>query len=160
MRYYSAVSASEVEFVNTLEAFLRQVACSKADSDLRSMVELDLSISQFRCLITLRQHETALPINELADLLDLTLATAGRNVDRLVAHGLVERREYPQDRRVRLVSLSEAGRKIMTEIDVTRHNALLAFARSLDPSDRDRLFAALAPIVEPSAPNRMEEQLS
>lgn len=152
--------ASEDEFVRSLEAFFRQVACSKADSDLRSMVELDLSISQFRCLITLGQHDTALPINELADLLDLTLATAGRNVDRLVAHGLVERREDPHDRRVRLVSLSEAGRTIMTEIDVHRRNALVGFARSLDPSDRDRLFAALAPIVEPSAPTRLEEQLS
>jgi DNA-binding MarR family transcriptional regulator len=154
------VSASEIEFVRSLEAFFRQVACSKADSDLRSMVELELSISQFRCLITLGQHDTPLPINELADLLDLTLATAGRNVDRLVAHGLVERREDPHDRRVRLVSLSEAGRTIMTEIDVHRHNALVAFARSLDPSDRDRLFAALAPIVEPTAPHRLEEQLS
>ncbi|TDC49611.1 MarR family transcriptional regulator [Jiangella ureilytica] len=152
--------ASEDELVRSLEAFLRQVACSKADSDLRSMVELDLSISQFRCLITLGQHDTALPINELADLLDLTLATAGRNVDRLLAHGLVERREDPQDRRVRLVSLSEAGRTIMTEIDTHRRNALVGFARSLDPSDRDRLLAALAPIVEPSAPTRLEEQLS
>lgn len=154
------MSASELEFVTALEAFLRQVSCSKADSDLRSMVELDLSISQFRCLILLGQHPEALPINELADRLDLTLATAGRNVDRLVAHGLVERREDPQDRRVRLVSLSVAGRTIMTEIDEARHDAIRAFARSLDPSDRDRLAAALAPIVEPSAPSRLEEQLS
>lgn len=152
--------ASEDEFVRSLEAFFRQVACSKADSDLRSMVELDLSISQFRCLITLGQHNAALPINELAELLDLTLATAGRNVDRLVAHGLVERREDPHDRRVRLVSLSEAGVRIMTEIDAHRRNALMAFARSLDPTDRDRLGAALAPIVESTAPSRLEEHLS
>ncbi|RIQ33655.1 MarR family winged helix-turn-helix transcriptional regulator [Jiangella rhizosphaerae] len=152
--------ASESEFVRALEAFLRQLSCTKADSDLRSMVELDLSISQFRCLILLGQHTEALPINELADRLDLTLATAGRNVDRLVAHGLVERREDPHDRRVRLVSLSETGRTIMTEIDVHRRNALVTFAHSLDPADRDRLFAALAPIVEPSAPSRLEEQLS
>src|SRR3990170_4584157 len=124
------------------------------------MVELDLSISQFRCLILLGRHTEALPINELADRLDLTLATAGRNVDRLLAHGLVERREDPQDRRVRLVSLSDTGRSIMTEIDPPRRNALVAFAQSLDPADRDRLTAALAPIVEPSAPSRLEEQLS
>lgn len=103
--------ASELELVTALEAFLQRLACTKADSDLRSMVELDLSISQFRCLILLGQHAEALPINELADRLDLTLATAGRNVDRLVAHGLVERREDPQDRRVRLVSLSDTGRR-------------------------------------------------
>ncbi|SDS82077.1 MarR family winged helix-turn-helix transcriptional regulator [Jiangella sp. DSM 45060] len=152
--------ASELELATALEAFLQRLACTKADSDLRSMVELDLSISQFRCLILLGQHAGALPINELADRLDLTLATAGRNVDRLVAHGLVERREDPQDRRVRLVSLSGAGQAIMTEIDDARHNAVRAFARSLDPADRDRLAAALAPIVEPSAPSRLEEQLS
>lgn len=152
--------ASELELVTALEAFVRRLSCTKADSDLRSMVELDLSISQFRCLILLGRHTEALPINELADRLDLTLATAGRNVDRLVAHGLVERREDPQDRRVRLVSLSGAGRAIMTEIDEARHNAVRAFARSLDAADRDRLAAALAPIVEPSAESRLEEQLS
>ncbi|TDD71617.1 MarR family transcriptional regulator [Jiangella aurantiaca] len=154
------MSASESDFVRALEAFLRQLSCTKADSDLRSMIELDLSISQFRCLILLSRHTEALPINELADRLDLTLATAGRNVDRLVAHNLVERREDPHDRRVRLVSLSDTGRTIMTEIDEARHNAIRAFARSLDPADRDRLTAALAPIVEPSAPSRLEEQLS
>ncbi|PZF85204.1 MarR family transcriptional regulator [Jiangella anatolica] len=124
------------------------------------MLELDLSISQFRCLIALRQHGEPLPINELADRLGLTLATAGRNVDRLLAHGLVERREDPTDRRVRLVSLSEQGVAVMTDIDTTRHHTLRAFARSLDAADRDRLTAALAPIVEPSAPSRLEEQLS
>lgn len=153
--------ASESDLVRALEAFLRQLSCTKTDSDLRSMVEHDLSISQFRCLILLGRHaDDALPINELADRLDLTLATAGRNVDRLVAHGLVERREDPDDRRVRLVSLSDTGRTIMTEIDEARHTAVRAFARSLDPTDRDRLAAALAPIVEPSASSRMEEQLS
>ncbi len=154
------MSASELELIRALEALLHQLSCTKADSDLRSMVELDLSISQFRCLILLGRHTEALPINELADRLDLTLATAGRNVDRLLVHGLVERREDPQDRRVRLVSLSDAGRTIMTEIDAHHRNALVAFAQSLDPADRDRLAAALAPIVEPSAPSRLEEQLS
>jgi DNA-binding MarR family transcriptional regulator len=37
-------------------------------------------------------------------------------VDRLVAHGLVARHEDPRDRRVRRVELTDAGRRLVTDI--------------------------------------------
>ncbi|TDE12224.1 MarR family winged helix-turn-helix transcriptional regulator [Jiangella asiatica] len=151
--------SAEGEFAASLEAFLRQIGCARAESDLNSMVALDLSISQLRCLMALSRHTEPIPINELADELDLTLATAGRNVDRLVAHGLVVRREDPHDRRVRRVSLSEAGRDVIVDIDAARQSALRAYARSLHPVDRERLQAALAPIVN-ATPSQLEDHHS
>ncbi|WP_051425998.1 MarR family winged helix-turn-helix transcriptional regulator [Jiangella gansuensis] len=152
--------SAEAEFVASLEEFLRQIGCARAESDLNSMVELDLSISQLRCLVVLARHAEPIPINEIADAVDLTLATAGRNVDRLVTHGLVARREDPSDRRIRRVSLSDRGRDVIADVDAARRSALLAFARSLNPSDRERLHAALGPIVSTATPSHLEEQHS
>jgi len=140
--------AKDVELADLLETVLLRVGCSHAESELHSMVELDLSVSQFRCLVALAGVERAIPIHELAELVHLTFATAGRAVDRLVVLDLVIRREHPHDRRVRLVCLSAKGRQVLSGIDEARRRGLLAFVRSLDPADRARLHAALAPIAD------------
>lgn len=54
---------------------------------------------------------------DLAQHLGVTLGTVTGLVDRLVAHGLVSRQEDPQDRRVRRVSLTPAGRTLIEEIN-------------------------------------------
>jgi DNA-binding MarR family transcriptional regulator len=153
---------AEIELADSLEAVLLRVICSQTESDLNSMVHTDLSLSQLRCLVALAWAGRAMPITGLADRLGLTLATAGRAVDRLVAHHLVIRREDPDDRRIRRVSLSAKGRQVVSGIDDDRRKSLLTFVHSLTPSDATRLLAALRPIVD-STPNtnptpRLEEQ--
>ncbi|MEU4572724.1 MarR family winged helix-turn-helix transcriptional regulator [Nonomuraea sp. ATR24] len=54
---------------------------------------------------------------DLAHHLGVALATVTGLVDRLVAHGLVSRHEDPHDRRVRRVELTEAGAKLVEEIN-------------------------------------------
>ncbi len=153
-------TVDEVELADSLEAVLQRLVCAKAESDLNALVDADLSISQLRCLVTLAQDGHAMAIHTLADRLGTTVATAGRTVDRLVAQEFVLRREDPDDRRVRQVSLSQRGRQVVSGIDDARRRALLAFVRSLEPADAGRLLAALRPItgtVPPSSRN-LEEQ--
>jgi DNA-binding MarR family transcriptional regulator len=137
----------DIELADLLEALLQRAVCSQAESDLHSMVETDLTMSQFRCLVALGRDGHAIPIHELAERLHLSLPTAGRNIDRLVAQELVNRREDPHDRRVRRVSLSAKGLEVISGIDEAGRNALLAFVRTLPPLDRSRLHAALVPII-------------
>lgn len=147
-------TAEDLELAEALEALLQRVACSQADSDLESMAGRDMSLTQFRCLVTLAAEGEAIPIHQLAEQLHMSLPTAGRTIDRLVAQRLVIRREDPHDRRVRRVRVSAEGRRVVTGIDKARHEALLAFVRSLDPSDSARLQAALRPIVGPTSPQQ------
>lgn len=153
-------TVDEVELADSLAAVLLGVVCSQTESDLNSLVETDLSMSQLRCLVTLAQDGQAMAIHTLAQRLGLTVATAGRAVDRLVAQELVIRREDPQDRRVRQVSLTTKGRQIVSGIDDARHRSLLTFVRSLRPTDAAQLLAALRPIVEQTSnsPHHLEEQ--
>jgi MarR family 2-MHQ and catechol resistance regulon transcriptional repressor len=149
----------DVELADSLEGLFQRIGCSQAESDLHSMVDAELSVLQFRCLLTLAQCGQPIPINELAERLGLTLATAGRNIDRLVAQDLVLRREDPNDRRVRRVSLAPRGIQMVTGLGESHRNGLLSFIRSLAAPDRARLHAALLPIISlTSTPTSLEEQ--
>lgn len=73
---------------------------------------------------------------DLAQDLGVTLGTVTGIVDRLVAHGLVSRHEDPQDRRVRRVELTPAGRALIEEI----HDAgLQQYRLIMDHLDTDTL---------------------
>jgi len=54
--------------------------------------------------------------SELAELLEVEKATAGRVVDKLENFGWLERRQDDADRRVKRVYLTELGRRIHSEI--------------------------------------------
>jgi DNA-binding MarR family transcriptional regulator len=140
-------TVDEVALADSLEAVFQRLACARTESELNSLVDADLSISQLRCLVTLAQEGQALAIHTLAERLGMTVASMGRAVDRLVAQELVTRREAPDDRRVRQVALSAKGRQAVSGIDEARQRSLLTFVRSLDPADASRLLAALRPIV-------------
>ena len=73
------------------------------------LVELRLSISQAKTVFVLAHAGHPMPINEIAEHIRLSVAAAGRNIDKLVRLGLVERREDESDRRVKLVSITKAG---------------------------------------------------
>lgn len=73
---------------------------------------------------------------DLAHHLGVALATVTGLVDRLVAHGLVSRHEDPHDRRVRRVELTEAGTKLIQEINDT---GLQQYRRILDHLDTETL---------------------
>jgi DNA-binding MarR family transcriptional regulator len=118
------------------------------DAGLDSLIELDLTISQARVLMVLAKREEPQQISELADRLGLSLAATGRNVDQLVRTGLADRREDPNDRRVRLVSLSDHGRMIWEQFHIAKRSQARNFVAQLSSDDQTRLLAALAPILD------------
>lgn len=71
--------------------------------------DLDLSFAQ---AMALRQLDRPLPMRELADRLCCDASNVTGIVDRLEARGLVERRVDPDDRRVKHLVLTGAGRAL------------------------------------------------
>ena len=58
--------------------------------------------------------------NELAALVEVEPITVARLVDRLEAHGVVERRADPKDRRIRRLHLTPAAAPALKEIHIYR----------------------------------------
>lgn len=110
---------------------------------------LDLSFSQLRTLFVLAdcQHEQELALNELADLLALSMATAGRAVQALTRAEMVTRREDEQDRRIKRVRLTEHGRVFVAGFVHAHREAVRECVGHLNDRERERLSEALTPIL-------------
>ena len=57
---------------------------------------------------------------DLADVLELQPISLVRLLDRLVEHGLLERRPDPKDRRANRLFLTESGRQLVDDLDSLR----------------------------------------
>ncbi|MBC7631078.1 MAG: MarR family transcriptional regulator [Flavobacterium sp.] len=112
-----------------------------------ALIELDLSFSQARSLFVLAKNGEPMPIHAIAGTLGLSMAAAGRNVDQLVQLELVERRESPDDRRVKLVSLSPGGQKVVAQQFEHKRGSIREFVARLPQAQGDRLHASLSEIL-------------
>ena len=108
---------------------------------------LDLSFSQLRALFVLADCQEELAVNELAERLALSMATAGRAVQALRRAEMVTRREDDQDRRVKRVRLSEHGRAFVAGCVQAHRAAVRECVESLSVDEREGLSQALAPIL-------------
>lgn len=75
--------------------------------------------AQWIVLFRLRQQEGLSQV-DLADVLELQPISLVRLLDRLVEHGLLERRHDPRDRRANQLFLTARGRQLVDELDSLR----------------------------------------
>ena len=77
--------------------------------------------AQWIVLFRLREQEGLSQV-DLADVLELQPISLVRLLDRLVEHGLVERRHDPRDRRANRLFLTGAGRQLANDLDSLRES--------------------------------------
>ena len=75
--------------------------------------------AQWIVLFRLRQQEGLSQV-DLADVLELQPISLVRLLDRLVEHGLLERRPDPKDRRANRLFLTNSGRQLVDDLDSLR----------------------------------------
>jgi MarR family transcriptional regulator for hemolysin len=75
--------------------------------------------AQWIVLYRLRQQEGLSQV-DLADVLELQPISLVRLLDRLVEHGLLERRPDPRDRRANRLFLTNGGRQLVDDLDSLR----------------------------------------
>jgi len=79
------------------------------------LAETGIDDTDFRILEALL-NKGPLPVNTIGPKVFLTPGSISTAVDRLVARGLVNRIESPEDRRIRLVSLTAKGKALISPI--------------------------------------------
>jgi DNA-binding MarR family transcriptional regulator len=75
--------------------------------------------AQWIVLFRLRQQEGLSQV-DLADVMELQPISLVRLLDRLVEHGLLERRHDPKDRRANRLFLTASGRQLVDDLDSLR----------------------------------------
>lgn len=97
----------------------------------------DLTMSQLKVIFLLYAQGPA-HMSRLATALGVSLPTATGIVDRLVERGLVMREEYPSDRRLVMIRLSEHGEGMLLR---TWETFKLGLTDLLEPAERSELDA-------------------
>jgi DNA-binding MarR family transcriptional regulator len=116
---------------------------------LAAVEESGMTLPQLKALITLAGvEEGSSPVKDLAEPLGLSAPAATRIVDALVERGMATRAEDPQDRRVRLIAITAAGRKFVQEFAHRRSEGLEALADRMTPAQRRKLIAAFDALLE------------
>jgi DNA-binding MarR family transcriptional regulator len=131
-------------------AVLRQLLSDGRRRFLAAASGLDLHPAQAGALLQM-EPGTPMPMHELATMLACDNSNVTGIVDRLEARGLVARRPYAQDRRVKHVVLTAAGADLRDR--VRAHMAELPDAiRRLSIADQRLLRDVLRRAVAPGAP--------
>ena len=105
-------------------------------------VEEGVTLTQFRTLVVLQSHGPS-RLNRLAERLGVTASTALRMVDRLIAAGLVDRRENEQDRREVVIELTADGRSMVDRVTASRKAAIEKIVLAMPTTRRRELVRAL-----------------
>lgn len=145
----SAEAASSPRAVAEQLAALLRILLNDPRSSHYAVVERHgLSITQVRTLSMLAAGGEPLPAGTLAERLGLSAPAMSRSLDALVRYGLAHRRESDEDRRVRLISLSEEGAALTAELSALKTADIERIVAELEPEQRLRLGEALDEILD------------
>ncbi len=130
---------------------LLAVARLAMDASVRAADDLGgVSPVQLRALTALRKagpHNLA----QLAEEMGVTVSTASRLVDRLVAVDWVQRAQAPHNRREISLTLTAQGRALLRKFDDQRAQRLQACLALLAPERQDVVVAALQELADAAA---------
>src|SRR4029077_8161468 len=103
--------------------------------------------AQWIVLFRLRDQEGLSQV-DLADVLELQPISLVRLLDRLVEHGLLERRHDPKDRRANRLFLTATGRQLVDDLDSLRDAIAIDVLRDVPDEAVEKSLAALRDIKE------------
>ena len=109
--------------------------------------EVGVTPVQFALLFA-ASREAGLDQRTLAGRIGLDTSTIGAVVDRLESRELIVRKVSPDDKRVRLLSVTPAGKKLLDAVMPAMLRAQERMLAPLPPADRVKFMAMVKRIVE------------
>jgi DNA-binding MarR family transcriptional regulator len=137
-----AISPNECarEILEAIPLTMRAIRAQMRGNPANLLV--NLSEAQFRTLMFLQRHEGA-SLSEVAAHLGLTLPSMSKQMDSLVARGVVARRTDPNDRRRVILTLTVQGRGTLASVREVAQAHLAEMLAVLTPSRRATIVEAM-----------------
>jgi DNA-binding MarR family transcriptional regulator len=108
---------------------------------------IGLSMPQFGILMQLHYRGNC-GISDISDRFDITNAAASQLVDKLVQSGLIQREEDPNDRRAKLLNLTNKGKELIRQGIEERYRWVNQLAEKLTAEERAKVSDALNIMTE------------
>ncbi len=138
-------------FMNWIELFMHR--------SMRSLVryarQRGLSMSQMATLFQISRGGQ-MAVSDIGGDLGVSNAAASQLLDRLVQQGLVLRSENPQDRREKMLVLTDEGRQVLLETAHTRQAWLELLVDTLTPEEKAKIVEALEILTDHT--NRLPDE--
>lgn len=134
--------AVEDTFLTALREWMEASMHRSFHAFIRHNRESDLSLSQVNALFRLYHHGGS-SVNDLANHLGITMAAVSQLLDPLIEKGLVLRSEDSQDRRKKLIALTEMGKDLVKKSMNTRHAWLSELSQILSETEKEDLLPAI-----------------
>jgi DNA-binding MarR family transcriptional regulator len=115
---------------------------------INSMKQHGLSTPQIHALMYIF-HTGECQVSDIGVLAEASNAAASQLVERLVQQGLVDRREDPEIRRIKLVTLSENGMRLIHE-SVVSNAFLIETLKALTPEQRQSVYDSFTILAQTS----------
>jgi DNA-binding MarR family transcriptional regulator len=113
---------------------------------MRFMKEQGLSTPQINALMYI-YHAGECQVSDIGVRSGASSAAASQLVERLVQQGLVERREDPANRRMKILTLSDKGKELI-QGSVPSNHFLMSVMGSLAPDERETVQAAFTILAQ------------
>ena len=120
-------------------ATMTQLKCASSERLLREGV----SMAQVHIMYTVQRHGE-MTMSQLADMLSVSDSNATGLVDRMEERGFVVRDRVPEDRRVVVVKVTEAGERLLGEVDALTDEVLRSVLGRLDATQLRGVGQAVA----------------
>jgi DNA-binding MarR family transcriptional regulator len=101
-----------------------------------------LSMPQFSMMMQLHHHG-ACGMSEVSERFEITPAAASQLVDKLVHSGFIQRVEDPNDRRAKLLSLTDKGKEFIQQGIEERYRWVDEMSGKLSPEQLSQISDAL-----------------
>ena len=108
----------------------------------------DLSVAAFQVLAIVEGEGAPLPPSVVAERMLTTTGTMTSLLDTLVRRGLVRREAHPDDRRMVLVDITDAGRAVVDVILPVTHRITQLVFEMFSEADRERFIRLLGRLQE------------
>ena len=109
-------------------ATMTRLKCASSERLLREGV----SMAQVHIMYTV-ERQGGMTMSQLADVLSVSDSNATGMIDRMEERGFVARDRVPEDRRVVVVKVTDAGKRLLGEVDALSDEILRSVLDRLDP---------------------------
>jgi DNA-binding MarR family transcriptional regulator len=134
-------------FLKALHEWMETSMHRSLTAFIRHNRESDLSFSQVNTLFRLYHHGPS-SVNALAEHLGITKAAVSQLLDPLITAGLVVRSENPEDRRRKLIDLTDKGHELVKQGMRTRHAWMADLVKEFSDEEKERILPALQLLTE------------
>lgn len=130
--------------------FRRMLSYGDGGSALRETDSHNLSFLEFKTMIELGASERqVMPcLQDIATAVGASMPSVSRAVDNLVRKELLSRIEDPEDRRRRMLTLTDEGTEVVNRVLLGRASGALRLAASFEPDERAELNSLLGRLAE------------